>query len=74
MSSLLKSVFGGEKSRPEAIRTITLTGANPELVLSKFRQLELALNFSPAYAAVHPLQRIIKHKLARCLTPGNWRL
>ncbi|MEW6586979.1 MAG: DUF87 domain-containing protein, partial [Nitrospirota bacterium] len=67
MSSLLKTVFSGDKSVPEAIRTIILNGPDPSAVLSKFKQIELALNFHPAFSAEHPLQNIIKHKFATVL-------
>lgn len=67
MGNLLKTVFSGEESVPEAIRTIALNGANPSAILTKFRQIELALNFHPAFSAEHPLQKIIKHKFASVL-------
>lgn len=67
MSSLLKTVFGGDKSKPEAIRTVMLTGSNPATVLSTFRQVELALNFHPSFSAEHPLRKLIRHKLVTVL-------
>lgn len=67
MSSLLKTVFGGEKSIPEAIRTIVLNGSNPTAILSQFKQIELELNFHPAFSAEHPLRKIIKHKFSTVL-------
>ncbi len=67
MGNLLKTVFSGEESVPEAIRTITLTGGNPSAILAKFRQIELELNFHPAFSLEHPLQKIIKHKFVSVL-------
>jgi len=67
MSSLLKTVFSGDKSMPEAIRTVMLTGSNPAAILNKFRQIELELNFHPSFSAEHPLRKIIKHKLVTVL-------
>lgn len=67
MSSLLKTVFSGDKSAPEAIRTIILEGISPSAILGKFKQIELELNFHPAFAAEHPLRKIIKHKFITVL-------
>jgi len=68
MGSLLKTVFGGEKSVPEAIRTIVLSGSSPSAILSQFKQIELELNFHPAFSAEHPLRKIIRHKFSTVLT------
>jgi hypothetical protein len=68
MGNLLKTVFSGDKSSPEGIRTLTINGGDPSPILSKFRQLELELNFHPAFSADHPLRKIIKHKYASALT------
>ncbi len=62
MSSLLKTVFSGDKSVPEAIRTFVLNGSNPLAILSTFKEIEIELNFHSAYSAEHPLKKIIKHK------------
>ena len=67
MSNLLKTVFSGDKSSPEAIRTLILNHNNPSAILSKFRQIELELNFHPAFSAEHPLRKVIKHKFASAL-------
>ena len=67
MSNLLKTVFSGDKSAPEAVRTIILNNASPSAVLAKFKQIELALNYHPPFAAEHPLRKIIKHKFATAL-------
>jgi hypothetical protein len=67
MSNLLKTVFSGDKSSPEAIRTLLLNNNNPSAILSKFRQIELELNFHPAFSADHPLHHVIKHKFATAL-------
>lgn len=67
MGNLLRTVFSGEESIPEAIRTIVLTGSSPSAIITKFRQIELELNFHPAFSAEHPLQKIIKHKFASVL-------
>ena len=67
MSGLLRTVFSGEKSVPESIRTIALNSINPSAILIKFRQIELALNYHPAYSSEHPLRRIIKHKFSSVL-------
>ncbi len=67
MGNLLKTVFSGDKSAPEAIRTMVLNGSNPSAILSKFRQIELELNFHPGFSAEHPLRKIIKHKFATVL-------
>lgn len=67
MSNLLKTVFSGEKSIPEAIRTMVLNGSNPSAILGKFRQIELELNFHPAFSAEHPLRKVIRHKFATVL-------
>lgn len=67
MSNLLKTVFSGEKSIPEAIRTTVINGANPSAILSKFRQIELELNFHPVFSSEHPLRKIIKHKFVTVL-------
>lgn len=67
MSSLLKTVFSGDKSAPEAIRTIILNGISPSAILGKFKQIELELNFHPAFAVEHPLRKIIKHKFVTVL-------
>jgi hypothetical protein len=50
MGNLLKTVFSGEESVPEAIRTIALNGKNLSAILTKFRQIELKLNFHRVYA------------------------
>ena len=68
MGSLLKTVFSGDKSVPEAIRTVILNGASPSTILSQFKQIELELNFHPAYSADHPLRKVIKHKLVTALS------
>jgi len=47
MSNLLKTVFSGDKSSPEAIRTLILNDNHPSAILSKFRQIELELNSHP---------------------------
>jgi hypothetical protein len=62
MGNLLKTVFSGDKSTPEALRTLVVNGGNISSILSKFKQIELELNFHPAFSAKHPLHRIIKHK------------
>jgi len=67
MSNLLKTVFSGDKSTPEAIRTLILNGNDPSAILSKFRQIDLKLNFHPAFSAEHPLKYIIKHKFLSVL-------
>ncbi len=67
MSTLLRTVFSGEESVPEAIRTIALTNKNPSAILTQFRQIELDLNSHTASSADHPLQKIIKHKFASIL-------
>ena len=67
MGNLLRTVFSGEASVPEAIRTITLSGIHPSAILTKFRQIELELNFHPAFSLQHPLHKIIKHKYASVL-------
>ena len=67
MSNLLKTVFSGDKSSPEAIRTLILNNNNPAAILSKFRQIELELNFHPAFSSDHPLRHVIKHKFATAL-------
>jgi hypothetical protein len=67
MGNLLKTVFSGDKSTPEAIRTIILNSGNPSAILSKFRQIELELNFHPAFSTEHPLRRIIQHKFITVL-------
>jgi len=67
MGNLLRTVFSGEESVPEAIRTIALSGTNPSAMLTKFRQIELELNFHPAFSSEHPLQKIIKHKFVSVL-------
>lgn len=67
MGNLLRTVFSGDESIPEAIRTIILNGSNPSAILTKFRQIELELNFHPAFSSKHPLQKIIKHKFASVL-------
>jgi hypothetical protein len=67
MGNLLRTVFSGEESVPEAIRTIALNGSNPSALLTKFRQIELELNFHHAFSSEHPLQKIIKHKFVTVL-------
>ena len=67
MSNLLKTVFSGDKSSPEAIRTLILNDNDPSATLSKFRQIELELNFHPAFSADHPLHNVIKHKFVSAL-------
>jgi hypothetical protein len=67
MSSLLKTVFSGDKSVPEAIRTFILNGSNPSAILSKFKQIELELNYHPSFSSEHPLRKIIRHKFATVL-------
>jgi hypothetical protein len=67
MGNLLKTVFSGEESVPEAIRTIALPGTNASALLTKFKQIELELNFHPAFSSEHPLQKIIKHKFVSVL-------
>lgn len=68
MGSLLKTVFSGDKSVPEAIRTVILNGATPSTILSQFKQIELELNFHPAYSADHPLRKVLKHQLVAALS------
>ncbi len=68
MRNLLKTVFSGDNSIPEAIRTIEIAGGDPVTVLSKFRQLELKLNFHPSYSVDHPLEKILKYKFLSALT------
>ena len=67
MGNLLRIVFSGEKSSPEAIRTLVLNSRNPSAILSKFRHMELGLNFHPAFSGKHPLHEIIKHKFVSAL-------
>lgn len=67
MSNLLKTVFSGDKSIPESIRTIAINSSNPSAILSKFRQIELELNFHPAFSVEHPLRKIIRHKFVTVL-------
>jgi len=68
MGSLLKTVFSGDKSVPEAIRTVILNGTSPSTILSQFKQIEVELNFHPAYSADHPLRKVIKHRLVTALS------
>ncbi len=68
MSNLLKTVFSGDKSTPEALRTLVVNGSKISSILSGFKQIELELNFHPTFSAEHPLQRIIKHKFITPLT------
>jgi len=68
MSNLLKTVFSGDKSSPEAIRTLILNDKDPSAILSKFRQIELDLNFHPGFSSEHPLRKVIKH---RCQRPSE---
>jgi len=67
MSNLLKTVFSGDKSKPEALRTLVIERGNPAAILSKFKQIELELNFHPAFSGDHPLRKIIKHKFITAL-------
>ena len=67
MSNLLRTVFGGEESVPETIRTIPISGSSASDILAKFRQIELELTFHPAFSSEHPLKKIIKHKLTSIL-------
>lgn len=67
MSNLLKTVFSGDKSSPEAIRTLILNDKDPSAILSKFRQIELDLNFHPGFSSEHPLRKVIKHKFISAL-------
>jgi hypothetical protein len=67
MGNLLKTVFSGDKSKPEALRTLVIERGNPTAILSKFKQIELELNFHPAFSAEHPLRNIIKHKFITAL-------
>jgi hypothetical protein len=71
MKNLLKGVFGGDKSVPETIRTLILTGNYSKTLIEQFRQLEVELNYhSLGIQAGHPLQRLMKYKF---MTPLNSR-
>lgn len=71
MSNLLKTVFSGDKSVPETIRTLVLTGNYSQTLIDQFCQLEIELNYhSLGIQAGHPLQRLMKYKF---MTPLNSR-
>lgn len=68
MRTLLKVVFGGEDSIPEAIRTFTLSGGKSKEIIEKFLQLKTELDFNPILrGASHPLSRLMQYKFITIL-------
>jgi len=68
MKVLLKVVFGGEKSVPEAIRTFSLTGKHIADLIEQFFQLKTELDYNLLHTGVvHPLNRLVRYKFITIL-------
>jgi hypothetical protein len=63
MKTLLKVVFSGEKSAPEAIRTFSLNGKYRNALIEQFLQLKTELDYGfVSGKASHPLNRLMRYK------------
>ncbi len=68
MKTLLKVVFSGEKSTPEAIRTFSIKGESGNALLDQFLQIKTELDYgSVSGKAYHPLNRLMRYKFLTIL-------
>jgi len=68
MKTLLKVVFSGEKSTPEAIRTFSLNGKYGNALVDQFLQIKTELDYGLVSGkAYHPLNRLMRYKFLTIL-------